>query len=255
MSRANLVRVMLVVLCALAPLAAGAQHALEIISLRYRTVEQVLPALRPLVEPGGTLSGSRGQLFLRASPANVAEIRRALEAIDRPSRRLTISVRHDDAETSARRELGAGGTISSAGSRVTVTAGDARSSAAERVDQRLQVMEGGRAFIFTGQSRALPVPGGGTQIQDLQSGFEVTPHLSGDRVMLEIATQREVPGSRPGSVQGRHTGTTVSARLGEWVEIGGVASSGARDDRGIAYGSAQRATGSSRVWLKVEEAK
>jgi hypothetical protein len=255
MNRANLVRVVLVVLCALAPLAAGAQHGLEIIPLRYRTVEQVLPALQPLVEPGGTLSGSRGQLFLRASPANVAEIRRALEAIDRPSRRLTISVRHDDAGTSARRELGASGTISSAGSRVTVTAGDARSSAAERVDQRLQVLEGGRAFIFTGQSRPLPVPGGGTQIQDLQSGFEVTPRLSGDRVMLEIATQREVPGSRPGSVQGQHTATTVSARLGEWVEIGGVASSGSRDDRGIAYGSAQRASGSSRVWLKVEEAK
>jgi type II secretory pathway component GspD/PulD (secretin) len=255
MNRANLVRVLLVVLCVLAPPAARAQHGLEIISLRYRTVEQVLPALQPLVEPGGTLSGSRGQLFLRASPANVAEIRRALEAIDRPSRRLTISVRHDDAGTSARRELGASGTISSAGSRVTVTAGDASSSTAERVDQRLQVLEGGRAFIFTGQSRPLPVPGGGTQIQDLQSGFEVTPRLSGDRVMLDIATQREVPGSRPGSVQGQRTATTVSARLGEWVEIGGVASSGSRDDRGIAYGSAQRASGSSRVWLKVEEAK
>ncbi len=255
MNRANLVRVLLVVLCVLAPLAAGAQHGLEIISLRYRTVEQVLPALQPLVEPGGTLSGSRGQLFLRASPANVAEIRRALEAIDRPSRRLTKSVRHDDAGTRARRELGASGTISSAGARVTVTAGDASSSAAERVDQRLQVLEGGRAFIFTGQSRPLPVPGGGTQIQDLQSGFEVTPRLSVDRVMLEIATQREVPGSRPGSVQGQHTATTVSARLGEWVELGGVASSGSRDDRGIAYGSAQRASGSSRVWLKVEEAK
>ena len=255
MNRANLVHLVLGVLLAAAPLAAGAQQALEIISLRYRTVEQVLPALQPLVEPGGTLSGSRGQLFLRASPANVVEIRRALDAIDRPSRRLTISVRHDDAGPSARRELGASGTISSAGARVTVTAEDARSSAAERVDHRVQVLEGGRAFIFTGQSRALPVPGGGTQIQHLQSGFEVTPRVSGDRVMLEIAAQREVPGSRPGSVQGQHTGTTVSARLGEWFEIGGVASSGSRDDRGIAYGSAQRATGSSRVWLKVEEAK
>ena len=255
MNRANLVRLVLALLLAAAPLGAGAQQALEIISLRYRTVEQVLPALQPLVEPGGTLSGSRGQLFLRASPANVVEIRRALDAIDRPSRRLTISVRHDDAGTGARRELGASGTISSAGSRVTVTAEDARSSAAERVDHRVQVLEGGRAFIFTGQSRALPVPGGGTQIQDLQSGFEVTPRISGDRVMIEIAAQREVPGSRPGSVRGQHTGTTVSARLGEWFEIGGVASSGSRDDRGIAYGSAQRATGSNRVWLKVEEAQ
>ena len=45
MNRANLVRLVLGVLLAAAPLAAGAQQALEIISLRYRTVEQVLPAL------------------------------------------------------------------------------------------------------------------------------------------------------------------------------------------------------------------
>ena len=243
MNRANLVRLVLGVLLAAAPLAAGAQQALEIISLRYRTVEQVLPALQPLVEPGGTLSGSRGQLFLRASPANVAEIRRALDAIDRPSRRLTISVRHDDAGTGARRELGAGGTISSAGSRVTVTAEDARSSAAERVDQRLQVVEGGRAYIAAGQSRPL----GSAGIQDLATGFEVTPRLSGDRVVLEIATRREVPGGRPGSVQGQYTGTTVSARLGEWVEIAGVES-------GLNTNTTA-ATQSRRVWLKVEEAK
>lgn len=243
MNRANLVRLVLAVLLAAAPLAAGAQQALEIISLRYRTVEQVLPALQPLVEPGGTLSGSRGQLFLRASPANVAEIRRALDAMDRPSRRLTISVRHDDAGTGARRELGASGTISSAGTRVTVTAEDARFNAAERVDQRLQVVEGGRAYIAAGQSRPL----GSAGIQEMATGFEVTPRLSGDRVVLEIATRREVPGGRPGSVQGQYAGTTVSARLGEWVEIAGVES-------GLNTNTTA-ATQSRRVWLKVEEAR
>jgi len=264
MNRANLVRLVLGVLLAAAPLAAGAQQALEIISLRYRTVEQVLPALQPLVEPGGTLSGSRGQLFLRASPANVAEIRRALDAIDGPSRRLQISVRYDDAGASARRELGASGAAGSAGSRVTITAEDARSNAAERVDQRVQVLEGGQAFIFAGQSRPVPVPGGGTQIQDIQTGFQVTPRLSGDRVALEIATQREAAGSRPGSVQGQRTSSTVSARLGEWVEIGGIASADSRDDRAFgaavppraaASVSSTSATGSRRIWLKVEEAR
>ena len=96
----------------------SAQQGLEIIALRHRTVEQVLPVLQSLVEPGGTLSGSRGQLFLRASPANVAEIKRALEAIDRPSRRLEILVRFDDAQDRSRRELGASGAISNRGSSV-----------------------------------------------------------------------------------------------------------------------------------------
>lgn len=226
MNRANLVRLVLAVLSAIAPLAAPAQQALEIIPLRYRTVEQVLPALQPLVEPGGTLSGSRGQLFLRASPANVTEIRRALDAIDRPSRRLQISVRFDDAAASTRQELGASGTISSSGSRVTVTAEDVRTNAAARVDQRLQVVEGGRAFIFAGRSN---------DVRDMATGFEVTPRLSGDYVTLEIAAQKESAGVRSGRMQGQRTSSTVSARLGEWVDIAGTAS--------------------GHVWLKVEEAK
>jgi len=89
MNRLSLVRSVLFALCAFGAFA-FAQQALEIIPLRHRTVEQVLPALQPLLEPGGTLSGSRGQLFLRASPANAAEIKQALAAIDRPARRLEI---------------------------------------------------------------------------------------------------------------------------------------------------------------------
>jgi type II secretory pathway component GspD/PulD (secretin) len=115
--------------------AAGAQHALEIIPLRSRTVEQVLPVLQPLVEPGGTLSGARNQLFLRASPGNVAEIRRALEAIDRPSKRLQISVRFDDALEREQRDIAVSGAVSSSGrARFAASAEDQRGASAERVD-------------------------------------------------------------------------------------------------------------------------
>jgi len=232
--------------------AAAAQYSLEIMPLRHRTAEQVLPVLQPLVEPGGTLSGSRGQLFLRASPANVAEIKRALDAIDRPARRLQISVRFDDAEDRERRALAGSATVGSAGARATVTAEESRRTAGERVDQRVQVLEGSRAFIFAGQSRPLRVPGS-TEIQDIESGFEVTPRVSGDRVVLEVAAQREQAGAHPGQVQGSRVATTVTTRLGEWVEVGGTGSQEARDDRGIGAARTARATQSRRVWLKVEE--
>ena len=54
MNRATLVRFAVLMLLALS---ARAQNALEIITLRHRTAEHVLPSLQPLVEPGGTLSG------------------------------------------------------------------------------------------------------------------------------------------------------------------------------------------------------
>ena len=234
MNRSNLVRLGLAAALASAANLLWAQQALEIIPLRHSTVEQVLPSLQPLVEPGGTLSGSRGQLLLRTSPGNAAEVKRALEAIDRPATRLQILVRLDGAEERERRAFGASGTVSNRGAHIDFTAGDSRGTAGERVDQRVQVVEGGRAVIFTGQSYPQ---------HDLASGFEVVPRLAGGKVVLDIFQQGRTQAAA----------TTVTTRLGEWTEIGGTAAAAARDDRGIAAASRASTTGSRRVWVKVEE--
>src|ERR1700752_1999939 len=96
MTFSSLVRHVFFVMATVVASQASGQGALEIIALRHRTADQVLPALRPLMEPGATLTGQGTQLIVRTSPANLAELMRALEAIDRPSRRLQISVRYDD---------------------------------------------------------------------------------------------------------------------------------------------------------------
>src|SRR5262249_47894702 len=91
---------------------AAGQGSLEIIPLRHRTADQVLPALRPLLEPGATLTGQGTQLIVRTSPGNLAELRRALDEIDRPLRRLQVSVRFDDAGDAASRSVETSGRIS-----------------------------------------------------------------------------------------------------------------------------------------------
>jgi hypothetical protein len=83
---------LLVPLLFLAP-AVLAQGTLEVIPLRHRTVEQVLPVLRPLLEPGGAMSGQSYQL------------------IDQPARRLLISVRFDRTQQAARSGVEAGARI------------------------------------------------------------------------------------------------------------------------------------------------
>lgn len=220
--------------------AASYAQGLEIIPLRHRTVEQVLPVLRPLLEPGGTLSGHSNQLFLRASPANVADIRRVLETLDRPLRRLQVSVRFDQAGGTARQAIGAGGTISNRGSRIDITAVDSSRRTDERVDQRIQVIEGGRGVIFAGQSM---------ETHDRATGFVVVPRLSGDTVHVDIAPQRESGDTF------QRASTSVSARLGEWFEIGGAAESAARDERGILSARRSSTTAERRIWLKVEEVR
>lgn len=255
---------------------APAQGMLEIIPLRHRTVEQVLPALRPVLEPGGVLSGQSNQLIVRTSPRNLAEIRTALEAIDTPLRRLLILVRFDDAAQASRRSLEASATLRSgdvaisnralpsARSQGDVRMRDARAASGERVDQRIQVLEGGRALISTGQARPLrqrqivQTPGGPVisetiVMQDIATGFTVVPRVAGGNVFLDIEPQREAPGALPGSIQGQRAATTVRAPLGEWFEIGGTSGASARDDQGLLARDAQRATESHRIWVKVEE--
>jgi hypothetical protein len=253
-----------VVAAACLPLGAAAQHAMQIIPLKYRTVEQVLPTLRPLLEPGAVLSGQNNQLIVRTSPGNLEELRRVLDSIDRPARRLQISVRFDDVAAASSEGLDASGRISNRSTRIDIGAHDSRSGTRERVDQRVQVIEGGRAFIATGQSRTVPqrqiiqTPGGVVAqetfvVQDLSTGFEVVPRLAGSTVFLDIAPQRETPGAIAGSVQSQRVASSISARLGDWIEVGGLAASGAREERGLGSASRASATESRRVFVKVEE--
>ncbi len=170
-------------------------------------------------------------------------------------------MRFDDAAQASQQELGASGRISNRGSDIEVRARDSSSSREERVDQRLQVLEGGRALISTGESRlqrrALQAPGGQVIGQDVlvreaSTGFEVAPRISGERVFLDILPQKE-SFDRQGNVQGQRLATSVVGRLGEWFEIGGAAAGATRDERGIASASRARASESRRIWVKIEE--
>lgn len=234
----------LVMMTALLAAPASGQHALEIIPLRHRTADQVMPALRPLMEPGATLTGQGTQLIVRTSPANLGELRRALDAIDRPSRRLQILVRYDDAVEVESRAVEAGGRIGNRGGRIDIQAQDRRVAAAERVDQRIQVLEGGRAFIAVGRSTPIF---DGSVTRETATGFEAVPRLFGDRVQVDIVQRRDSLERQSG------LSTTVSARLGEWFEVGGTTEDAARRDRGLLSERASRGAESRRVWLKVEE--
>jgi type II secretory pathway component GspD/PulD (secretin) len=267
---------------------ASAQQQLEVIQLRYRTADQIIPQIDPFVESGGALSGQNNQLFLRATDANRAQIKEIIAAIDRPLRRLMITVKQDsdsrDAERSA--EVFGGARIgdnvriirpgSDDGRGVTIEQrrGDdavqarihgGNSNASGRVSQQVQVIEGGRAFISVGHS--LPVPlrsvvltPRGTIVsdevvyRDIGTGFYAAPRLSDNMVTLEISPTQETPGRfGSGSVETQRLSTTVSARLGEWIELGGANQDLSRDRSGTLNYSSRDSVNTRRVLLKVEE--
>lgn len=242
---------MCVAAAALGAASAWAQQRMEIIPLRHRTVQQVLPALRPLLEPGGVMTGSSNQLIVRTSARNLEQIRAALAAIDTPLRRLRISVRFSDASDFQDREIAARGVLRPGGSQVELRARGSSASANERVDQQIQVLEGGRALIAVGQTR--PLGGTAEGVQDLATGFVVVPRVTGRRVLLDVSPQSESPGESSGSVRSQRVATTVSARLGEWVELGGTRSVRHAESGGTLSSGERRSAGAHGIWVKVEE--
>jgi len=259
----------------------AAQADVEIIPLRFRTVDQVIPVLRPLVEPGGALSGMQGQIIIRASAANIADLRRVLAIVDTQQRRLLISVRQDMEGSESGRGVGVSGTVGSdrfsisnesardranSGSGVNLQLGDGSARRDERVDQQVQALEGMPAYISTGQSQPLPAgnvtraPNGALIVtnsvtyHDVSTGFEVLPRLAGDRVFLDINPRRETPGPG-GTINVQRMSTSASGRLGEWFEIGGLTISASSQSGGILSSSNSQRQENRRVWVKVEELK
>lgn len=248
---------------------ASAQQSLEIIPLQHRTVEQVLPSLQPLLEPGGTLSGMNGQLFLRASPKNRAEIRQALAAIDIPSRRLVITVTTDSNDVNNNR--GAEVTINSrnGNNQVRGRVFDTRDARSGNRMQMVQTIDGGRALIQTGVSVAIPFQqviigqGGGAvgvqgvEYRDIGRGFFAQPRITGnDMVTVEITQQDDTPANfGPGSANVQRLSTRVSGRLGEWMQLGGIGQSADNRSRENVSLSTREVRSTTGIWLMVEEAR
>jgi type II secretory pathway component GspD/PulD (secretin) len=262
------------------------QTVLEVIQLKYRRVDEVIPILRPLLPAQGSLSGLNSQLIVRTTPQNLEEIKRILAAIDAAPRRLMVSVRQDaDLERSQR-----GGQISGSarvGDNVTVTVpgrpappgasarvGDVRAKVysseaqnTDRVSQQVQVLEGSRAFIRVGQSvpvrtrEYVDTPSGRriidtTGFQDVDTGFYVVPRLSGDAVTLEIFTAADSLRSPvTGATNVQRVQTMVSGRLGEWIEIAGVDQQTTQRDSDILARSSDARREGRRVLLKVDEVR
>ena len=251
--------------CALA-LSAQAQ-SLEIIQLRNRPADQILPIVQPLVEPGGTVSGTGFQLIVRASPANLAQIKQVVASLDRAARQLVISVRQD-AESRAERAAAAAGVVLSPGnSRVSGMITEGSSQGRDNISQQVRTQEGAAAYIAAGTSvpvttRTMQRTVNGVVVQetvtprDIVSGFYATPRVNGDTVFLDISTQRDTPGNLgAGSANVNRLSSTVSGKLGQWIEIGGVSQSSGSTSGGILSRSSEAGQSDRRVFLRVEDAR
>src|SRR5690606_2215695 len=79
-------------------------QSLTVIDLKHRRAEELIPVLQPLLEEGGALSGQDYKLFVRTSSTNLAQLRSAVEQLDKQQRQLLVSVRRSTAQDIQREE-------------------------------------------------------------------------------------------------------------------------------------------------------
>ncbi|MEO8164537.1 MAG: secretin N-terminal domain-containing protein [Betaproteobacteria bacterium] len=264
------------------------ETVLEVIDLKYRSAEQIVPLLRPLLAPGGTLSALQNRLIVRTTVQNLAELRKVLDAVDRMPKRLVISVRQQASATGLESDVELAGSVGHDGARVSVppsrvggegtTAqvrkGDntaqvrarrAQATSMERGVQTVQVLEGNVAVIRVGQSvpvasrRVIRTPQG-TQIsesmeyRDEDRGFSVRPRLNGTQVTLKISSRLDAPadsGSQAFNIQ--HVDTVVAGTLGQWMEIGGVDQTRSQSDGTPLSARKNSVSANRKIFLKVDQ--
>lgn len=267
----------------LAAFGLAAEVVFEIIELRHRTPEELLPVLRPLVEPEGTIGAAQNKLVVRAPRENLRELRKLVAQLDTPPRQLLVTVRQDSQRDSTTRATGVAGKgkfgdvtvdvppsvdpslpgigVGTPDAAVELRGGRRDTQASNSGDQQLRVMDGREAVIHVGQ--AVPYttksvgPGGmvtvHTELREVLTGFVVRPRVQGDRVTLDVSPQQESldPGSG-GAINVSRLSTSISGRLGEWIDLGAVVQQGSSQTRGNFSRSQTDSDSHQQVWVKVE---
>lgn len=278
-------------LLALLPAAYAQQQVVEVITLGYRQADEIIPMVRPLLAPGGTVTGMNNRLVVKTTPANLAEIKQVLSAVDAKPRQLIISVKQTTAAEAARDAGSVSGnvaignnaqvkvprppgssnqpsvTVQSGNSQIEGRAVNSRSAHDDGVTQTVQVLEGNDAFIRVGQSapvsntQVIRTPNGtqitqGTDFVNADTGFYVRPRVNGDQVTLEISTARDrLRNPNTGATNIQRVSTVVSGRLGEWMEIGGSSQTVERSQNQTLARTRDGRSEDRCVVLKVEEVR
>lgn len=272
------------------PVSYAQQLVTEVLPLGYRSINEIIPLIRPLVRPSGSVTGLQGQLVVTATPQQLAEVRRVLGKLDKSPVRLLISVRRGNSRTS---KQGSASVQGSAGN-ITINNGGAivgnkddkqhigqdslslkmkshQRAVENNITQQVQVLEGREAYISTGEvipvrNRGAVAGSGGiyrydsTEFYPAVTGFYTIPRLNGDEVFLEMNTvsrkrnNLKMSGYHPQqNFAVSNINTSVTGKLGEWMVIGNIDQSGVNKNRGIAASSRQQQSASSTVSVRVEK--
>lgn len=254
-----------------------AADTLHVIALRHRPVSEIEPLIQPLLRADEGVGGSGYQLILRATDARKLEIERLVAKLDVAARQLTVTVRQGVVHGERRARDTVSGRVDIGNRTRVIIPGDngadpglryrgerGTSSSDSASSQVVRVQDGQRAFIRVGQSvpsveriltltgRRTAVVAQGIRFEEFTTGFDVLPHVRGDTVQLEITPHLTTARSADGTYRFQELRTTVTARLGEWIDLGLLLGESSDVNRAILNSARSRTDDRATISMKVE---
>jgi len=274
----------LALLLFLVSLNAWSDMIIETIQLQHRNSEEVVPIVKPMLDPEGSLTGLGYKIIIKSTPDNISEIRTLIKEIDVNPKNLKISVSYRDQSKQSNRggsvsiqargdigsveigdpdnQLDGNLTVSNSNDKVKFDARiyETKSKNNNNDIQTMSVTEGYWGTISMGQEipyarRVRNADGTVTetvQYKKIMSGFRVMPQVNGENVTLTIQQQKQARSNNGISIDSSQIETVISGRLGEWMFIGGTDHQKNLSQSGLSYSTRIRSTDVNQVWIKVE---
>jgi hypothetical protein len=254
-------------------------ETLEVITLNHQPAETLIPLIEPLVGDTGVVTGRNNQLILRTTPDRLTQIRTLLKQLDTPRQRLLISVQQiyedqDQQQTvSVSKNVSLGSdpsVIDNKQQRVDVELEKRTAQRGDNLHQQIQVLNGSEAFLQVGETIPYaeqvaidnPVYSNSNGhysnnyaigSKPVTSGFYVRPQVHGDWVTLEIAPHRAQESAQAGGrITKQQVATTVTGRLGEWLEVSKLDVQNQRNDQAIVRSTQRIDQTNRRILVKID---
>lgn len=238
----------------------------EVINLGYSMADSMVPAIQPLLREGERVSAYGNQLIIRAEPKRMEEIRALIAELDRQPAKLMISVASTGDAITDQQGYQVDGRFGD------IVVGDPRSGTQTRIIRRstrgqndglrqITASEGYPVLIQTGQSVPLQsyttdVYGRvieGTQYRDVTQGFYATVRVNGDIATISLSANNDrINRNDRRIIDVQQTDTVLTARLGEWVTVGGIGDSERSNDRDIGRRTSTRSQNDGTVRIKID---
>lgn len=258
-------------LLVLQPTVLMAESVVEVINVYNRPASEIEPLLVPLLENTDQIVANGDNLIIKTTSERLTTLTNLIHKLDNPLNNLQISVLQSRDMTAEQLNAGVNFDINvplhqqnSPNGQIRGYYNQAQDRSSNQNTQTIRTLEGVPAHIKAGNvvpvtnyqvyrdPYGYPYANRNTQLVEATTGFEVTPRLVGQQVILDVAPWSD-RFNEYGQIQTQDANTTIRANLGEWVDIGGIAESGqSSGNQPLGY-SRQSGKNNLHILVKVDQ--